>query len=177
MKTIAQPNNKYRTIAQTNIVLYRMVLKVYSKLRSSVVRSRNITEESKRYILSCWLVIRTANMPSCVTEGSYNVLFIVAVIVAVLFLLSTAFYYDRFSKASTNRLTQEDSAIAKSMTILSLVVAILCIALLFILYFGFQKRLVGVYTTLPGTHAAPALGTPAAGTFHSPVQGGLYPTV
>jgi len=125
-------------------------------------------------------------MPSCVTEGSYNVLFIVAVVVAVLFLLSTAFYYDRFSKASTNRLTQEDAAVAKNMTILSLIVAILCIALLFILYFGFQKRLVGVYTTLPGTHAAPKLGTPTTpGSYHSPVSSassmsgnvpsGLYP--
>lgn len=100
-------------------------------------------------------------MPPCVTEGSYNVLFIVAVIVSVLFLLSTAFYYDKFSKASTNRLTSEDAAIAKNMTVISMIVAILSIALLFILYFGFQKRLVGVYTTLPGTQAVPKLGATA----------------
>ncbi len=96
-------------------------------------------------------------MPPCVTEGSYNILFIVAIVVCVLFLLSTAFYYDKFSKASTNRLTQEDSAIAKNISILSLIIAILGIALLFSLYFGFQKRLVGVYTTIPRTHTVPKI--------------------
>jgi len=83
-------------------------------------------------------------MPNCVTEGSHNILFIIAVIVSVLFLLSTAFYYDRFNKAATNRLSENDAAIAKNMAIVSLIVAILSIAVLFILYFGFRKRLMGV---------------------------------
>ena len=82
------------------------------------------------------------------TEGSYNVHFITAVTADGLFLLRTAFYYDKFNKATTNRLAEKDAAIAKNMTILSLIVAILSIALLFILYFGFQKRQVGIYTTI-----------------------------
>lgn len=94
-------------------------------------------------------------MPSCVSEGSYNLLFIVSIVLSILFLLSTAFYYDKFSKASTNRLTQKDAVISKNVTIMSMIIAILGMAVLLILYFGFQKRLVGVYTTVPGSQAMP----------------------
>jgi len=95
-------------------------------------------------------------MPSCVTEGSYNLLFIVAIIVSVLFLISTAYYYDKFSKATTNRLTENQANIAKNMTMISLIVALFSIAILFLFYFGFQTRMVGVYTPTVG------LSTPRA---------------
>nr|QBK86570.1 MAG: uncharacterized protein LCMAC102_03650 [Marseillevirus LCMAC102] len=76
-----------------------------------------------------------------ISEDSYNVLFISAVIISILFLFSTAYYYDRFSKAETNRLTEKNAAIAKNVAILGLIIAVIMIALLFVLYFGFRKRL------------------------------------
>ena len=84
-------------------------------------------------------------MSSCVTEGSYNLIFIISIIISVLFLFSTAFYYDRFNRASTNRLSVNDIAIAKTMTLLSLIISIISIAILFILFFGFRKRVIGLY--------------------------------
>ncbi len=85
---------------------------------------------------------------TCISEGSYNILFICAVIISVLFLFSTAYYYDRFSKAETNRLTEKNAAIAKNVAILGLIFTVMIIALLFVLYFGFRKRLLGVYKTV-----------------------------
>lgn len=88
-------------------------------------------------------------MANCVSEGSYNILFIMAIIAALFFLLSSAYYYDRFNKASTGRLSGSDAITSKNMTMFSMIIATLSIALFFILYFGFSKRLVGVYTTPP----------------------------
>ena len=86
-------------------------------------------------------------MPTCVSEGSYNVLFIIAIVACVLFLLGSAYFYDRFKKAETDRLSSHDAYVSKSLAMVSMVVTAIFIALFFILYFGFQKRLVGVFAT------------------------------
>ena len=83
-------------------------------------------------------------MPSCVSESSYNILFICALVVIVLMLLSSAYFYDKFNKAETDRLTSKDTKVAKTMSMLSLVISVIGIAILFALFFGFKKRLTGV---------------------------------
>lgn len=75
-----------------------------------------------------------------ISEGSYNILFIVGVVVAVLFVLSSAYFFDRFHRASENNLTMEETLIAKHVSMVTLIVGILCFALLFVLYFGFRRE-------------------------------------
>ena len=86
-------------------------------------------------------------MPVCIAEGSYNALFITAVITAVLFILTAAFSYDRLNKVSTNQLTDDQVTIGKHISMVSIVFAVIAFGIFFVLFFGFKKRLMGVYTT------------------------------
>ncbi len=88
-------------------------------------------------------------MSACVSESSYTILFISAIVVTVLMLVGSAYFYDNFNKADTNRLTEENARMAKNISMISIIISVIAIALLFILFFGFSKRLVGVYATLP----------------------------
>lgn len=92
-------------------------------------------------------------MPTCVTEGSYNILFITAVVVGMIFLVSNAYFYDKFNKSTTNRLSQKESDMAKNISVFTLIVSILALAVLFVLFFAYNKRMVGVYTTVPSSMA------------------------
>jgi heme/copper-type cytochrome/quinol oxidase subunit 2 len=91
-------------------------------------------------------------MPTCVTEGSYNILFIVGICISLGFLVSSAYFYNQFSKASNDQLTHRSSEIGKNISIFALVGASLALALLFIMYFAFSQRMVGVYTQAPLGH-------------------------
>lgn len=90
-------------------------------------------------------------MPTCVTEGSYNILFITAVVIGMIFLISNAYFYDKFNKSTTNRLSQKESDMAKNISIFTLIASIIALAVLFVLFFAYNKRMVGVYTSVPAS--------------------------
>lgn len=86
-------------------------------------------------------------MSTCISEGSYNVLFIISIIGGLIFILGSAFYYDRFTKISTKTLTDEQISTARNATFLFMILATLIVLTLFVAYFGFQKRVVSVTVT------------------------------
>ena len=88
-------------------------------------------------------------MVTCVSEGSYNVLFILALAICIIMILISAYFYDRFSKMERGVVTPESIRNAKNMAMISLIVIIISIAVLFLLFFGFQKRMVGVSVSTP----------------------------
>ena len=83
-------------------------------------------------------------MVTCVSEGSYNVLFIMALAICIVLVLISAYFYDRFSKIERGVYSEESIRNAKNMAMLALIIIIISIAILFMLFFGFQKRMVGV---------------------------------
>lgn len=84
-------------------------------------------------------------MHKCVKESSHNILFVVSIVVALVFLISSAYYYDKLNKAAASDLTPKEADVAKYMAMMSMLIAIAVIALLFILYFVERERLVGVH--------------------------------
>ena len=67
-------------------------------------------------------------------------------------LLLSAYFYDRFDKAATDRLNEEGALTARNISMVSIVIVIIAIMVLFLLYFGFQTRMVGVSARVtPGT--------------------------
>lgn len=87
-------------------------------------------------------------MAHCVSEGSYNILFILAVIVCLLMLGGMAYSYDKFKKASMNQLSEMEAGLSMNISLIGIILSILFILIFFILFFLFQKRLVGVYAPL-----------------------------
>ncbi len=90
-------------------------------------------------------------MVTCVSEGSYNILFILALAICIIMILISAYFYDRFSKMERGVTSEASIRNAKNMAMISLIVIIISIAVLFLLFFGFQKRMVGVSVSAPAS--------------------------
>lgn len=88
-------------------------------------------------------------MVTCVSEGSYNILFIMALAICITMILISAYFYDRFSKMERGITSEQSIRNAKNMAMISLIVIIIAIAVLFLMFFGFQKRMVGVTVSTP----------------------------
>jgi len=88
-------------------------------------------------------------MVTCVSEGSYNVLFIMALAICITMILISAYFYDRFSKMERGITSTQSIQNAKNISMISLIVIIIAIAILFLLFFGFQTRMVGVSVYTP----------------------------
>ena len=81
-------------------------------------------------------------MEHCVSESSYNVLFICAVVIAVFLLILSAYAWDKFNKASEKRLPTKSAQDGKTISLISLIISIIAIGLLIVLFFVYQKKLV-----------------------------------
>jgi heme/copper-type cytochrome/quinol oxidase subunit 2 len=112
-------------------------------------------------------------MVTCVSEGSYNVLFIMALAICITMILISAYFYDRFSKMERGVTSEQSIRNAKNMAMIALIVIIISIAVLFLIFFGFQKRMVGVSVTAPAS-SMKFVG-PEQVSFGGPSMGG-YPT-
>lgn len=108
-------------------------------------------------------------MPACVSETSYYLIFVVALIIGVALIAGSAYSYDRFKnfREKPDEADNDKLHTATNVSILFLVLGLLGIMTLFILFFGFQKRLVGVYTTTNVPHTAQVMShTPSAPPLH-----------
>ena len=88
-------------------------------------------------------------MVTCVSEGSYNILFIMALAICITMVLISAYFYDRFSKMERGITSEQSIRNSKNMAMIALIVIIIAIAVLFLMFFGFQKRMVGVTVSTP----------------------------
>ena len=66
-------------------------------------------------------------------------------------ILISAYFYDRFNKMERGVTSPQSIQNAKNMAMISLIVIIISIAVLFLLFFGFQKRMVGVSVSTPAS--------------------------
>jgi hypothetical protein len=64
-------------------------------------------------------------------------------------ILISAYFYDRFSKMERGITSEQSIRNSKNMAMIALIVIIISIAVLFLIFFGFQKRMVGVSVTTP----------------------------
>ena len=88
-------------------------------------------------------------------------------------ILISAYFYDRFSKMERGVTSEQSIRNAKNMAMIALIVIIISIAVLFLIFFGFQKRMVGVSVTTPAS-SVKFVG-PDQVSFGGPSMGG-YPT-
>ena len=89
-------------------------------------------------------------MTACVSETSYYLIFASALVVSVLLLISSAFSYDKFKHYNVNPEDATDKGLnsAVNISIAFFIAGLLSVSTLFVLFFGFQKRLLGVSTTV-----------------------------
>lgn len=80
-------------------------------------------------------------MPSCVSEESYIIIFVIGLVSLLCFLISTVLFYDKFNKASMNLLNQKQANSAKNLSIIFMSVSIVFLCVLFIVFFGFSKKI------------------------------------
>ena len=88
-------------------------------------------------------------MPTCVSEGSHTALFVGAIITSILMLIISAFFYDRSKKVEDKLNTPRQDSQAKNISLAAMILSVMAIAGIFTIYFGFRKRLVGVYAPVP----------------------------
>ena len=79
-------------------------------------------------------------MIDCVSESGYNILFVSAVVIAVLLLVLAAYSWNKFNQAEEKRLSANSARNGKSIALIGIIVSILAVGLLIILFFGFQKK-------------------------------------
>ncbi len=77
----------------------------------------------------------------CVSQGSYNVLFIVAVVVTLFLMVGSIFVWDRFGRSQVRRLTPKEAEDAKIASIASLIISVISLIVLLILFFGYQQKI------------------------------------
>jgi hypothetical protein len=96
-------------------------------------------------------------MPVCVSDASYNVLFVFSICLVIIFLALSAYSYDGFNKTENNIITPQQARQAKIFNMVGIIIACLGIAVMFLLFFGFRHKLVGVYAKVsPGPTNVPA---------------------
>lgn len=80
-------------------------------------------------------------MPTCVSENTYLLVFILGISAIICFLLSTVYFYDKFNKASVDILNKKQANTAKSISMIFMTVAIIFLCVMFIVFFGFSKKI------------------------------------
>lgn len=80
-------------------------------------------------------------MPSCVSEESYIFVFIIALVSLLCFLVCTVIFYDKFNKASLGLLDKKQANTARTLSIIFMTLSIVFICVLFIVFFGFSKKI------------------------------------
>jgi len=74
-----------------------------------------------------------------------------ALAVCITMILISAYFYDRFSKMERGIASEQSIRNSKNMAMIALIAIIIFMAVLFLMFFGFQKRMVGVSVTTPAT--------------------------
>ena len=89
-------------------------------------------------------------MTPCVTETSYYLIFATALVVSMLLLIVCAYSYDKFKTytETPDEATDKNLNSAINISLSFFVAGILGILTLFVMFFGFQTRMVGVHTTI-----------------------------
>lgn len=88
-------------------------------------------------------------MPSCVSETSYYILFATAILISIMLLISSAYFYDALKnyKEKPEDVKKDKRQVPINMSMVFFGAGLLSIVVLFVLFFAFQKRFLGVYTT------------------------------
>ena len=77
----------------------------------------------------------------CVSQGSYNILFILAVVITLFLMIGSIFVWDRFSKGQSRKLTTKEAEDAKIASIAALIISVIALITLLILFFGYQQKI------------------------------------
>jgi len=77
----------------------------------------------------------------CVSQDSYVFVFVIGLVSLICFLISTVYFYDKFNKASVNLLNQQQANTSKTISMLFMSLSIIFICVLFIVFFGFTKKM------------------------------------
>lgn len=75
----------------------------------------------------------------CIDEGSYNAVFIIGVVLALMFLIVSAYVYNATRKARKDNKDDQALTNAQGISMASIVVATAGIVTLFTVYFGYRK--------------------------------------
>lgn len=81
------------------------------------------------------------DVPECVTQGSYNIVFIAAVIMGLLLLIISSYNWDKLNKAEKEKLSKLEAGAGITIDAIGVLVAVVAILILVILYFNFQKKI------------------------------------
>ena len=84
----------------------------------------------------------------CVSEGSYHILYVTAIVTAFILLIGSAYFWDKFNKVKNSRLTKREEKQAQGVAMAGVVVSVIGIGVLIMLFFGFRRRMVGMMQTV-----------------------------
>lgn len=87
-------------------------------------------------------------MATCVSEGSYNTMFGMALAISVLFIIVAAFYTHSLTKIVDGTGSQDDNKTAKHISQAVLITSIVLVLVILFLYFGNTSRMKAAYVKL-----------------------------
>ena len=113
-------------------------------------------------------------MVTCVSESSYNIMFVMALIICIVLIFISAYFYNKFNKMEQEPASPESIRNGRTMAIISLVVIAIFIALLF-LFFCLRDKM-GAKLVHPANLApSPSFGGSPQEQFMGPPKSMRYP--
>ena len=96
----------------------------------------------------------------CISEGSYNLMFALTLVVSLIFLFISAYLYDIARKAVDETVTNREVVASKALTMISMIIALVSIVMLLIVYFSMKKSCVSVQNlhpqSIPSSYSVPS---------------------
>jgi heme/copper-type cytochrome/quinol oxidase subunit 2 len=85
-------------------------------------------------------------MTVCVSESSYYAIFITSIVISFVLIFSNAYSYTRFNnyKNDINTATASSLGGSGTMSLITLLLGVIGLVIVFVMFFGFTERLVGV---------------------------------
>lgn len=89
-------------------------------------------------------------MQVCVSETSYYLVFVVAIVSSVLLIGGSAYSYDRFRnmREKPDDVTTDNLHRSANVNIAFMILGLIGVVGAFVLFFGFQKRMVGLKASI-----------------------------
>lgn len=106
----------------------------------------------------------------CISEGSYNLMFALTLVVSLIFLFISAYLYDVARKAVDDTVTNREVVASKALTMISMIISLVAIVILFVAYFAMKKGCTPVQRL--NTRSVPSgLSIPSAPSLQTMING------
>jgi len=96
----------------------------------------------------------------CISEGSYNLMFALTLVVSLIFLFISAYLYDISRKAVDDTVTNREVVASKALTMISMIISLVAIVILFVAYFAMKKGCAPVQSlhsrSVPSSYSMPS---------------------